>query len=94
LFDVAVFSSSVAMMKPDPRIYLLAAERLGVQPEDCLYVGDGASQELPGAARVGMNPVLLCIPEDEHINGVYQIDTEGWDGPMVSSLGEVLELLE
>jgi putative hydrolase of the HAD superfamily len=94
LFDVTVFSSLAGIMKPDPRIYLLAAEQLGVQPEDCLYVGDGASQELPGAARVGMNPVLLCVPEDEHINGVYQIDTGGWDGPRVSLLTEVLALVK
>jgi putative hydrolase of the HAD superfamily len=81
-------------MKPDPRIYYMATEQLGVQPEDCLYVGDGASQELPGAAKVGMNPVLLRVPEDESIDIVYQINTEGWDGPTVSSLTEVLALVE
>ncbi len=93
-FDATVFSSSAGIMKPDPRVYLLATEQLGIQPEDCLYVGDEASQELPGAAQVGMNPVLLCVPEDEHINGVYQIDTGGWDGPVVSSLAEILALAE
>ena len=93
-FDVTVFSSSAGMMKPDPRIYNLATGQLGVQPEDCLYVGDGASQELPGAAQVGMNPVLIRATEDESIDTVYQINTEGWDGPIVSSLIEVLALVK
>jgi putative hydrolase of the HAD superfamily len=57
LFDAALFSCSVKLKKPDPRIYNLAAERLGVRPEDCLYIGDGSSRELDGAA-VGMTPVL------------------------------------
>ncbi len=93
-FDVTVFSSSAGLRKPDPRIYLLATEQLGVKPEDCLFVGDGASQELPGARRVGMNPVLLSVPETESSETVYQIDTDAWDGPRISSLSEVLKFLE
>lgn len=41
-------------MKPDPAIYLLACRRLGVAPEDCVFVGDGGDRELEGAAAVGM----------------------------------------
>jgi putative hydrolase of the HAD superfamily len=93
-FEVTVFSSSAGMMKPDPRIYHLAIKQLEVCPEDCLYVGDGASQELPGAAQAGMNPVLIRAREDESIDSVYQIDTTGWHGPRVSSLTEVLALVE
>jgi putative hydrolase of the HAD superfamily len=36
-------------MKPDPRIFQLACKRLGLQPEDCLYVGDGGSNEFTAA---------------------------------------------
>ena len=57
--DVALFSCTVRLKKPDVRIYRLAAERLGVAAEHCLYVGNGGSQELPGARRAGMTPVLL-----------------------------------
>ena len=36
-----------------------AAKRLGVSPEECLYVGDGASQEQRGAHEAGMRTLLL-----------------------------------
>src|SRR4030042_3605401 len=59
LFDITVFSCTEGVKKPDPRIYNLAADRLGVEPEDCLYIGDGSSNELTGAGAVGMPPVLI-----------------------------------
>ncbi|HEY33126.1 MAG TPA: HAD family hydrolase [Dehalococcoidia bacterium] len=93
LIDVPVFSCVAGIKKPDPRIYLLATEQLGVQPEECLYVGDGSSQELSGAASVGMSPVLIRVPSDESIH-YYRIDAEDWDGPSVSSLSEVLKLVK
>lgn len=93
-FEVTVFSSSAGMAKPDPRIYHLAMKQLEVQPEDCLYVGDGASQELPGARQVGMDPVLIRVAETESRESVYRIDVEDWDGPRISSLTEVLALVE
>ncbi len=40
LFDDFVFSYEVRMTKPDPRIFALAAERLGVLPEECVLVDD------------------------------------------------------
>jgi len=58
-FDAALFSCHERLMKPDPRIYRLAADRLGVEPEATLYVGDGGSQEHQGANAVGMQTVLF-----------------------------------
>ena len=46
LIDHTVFSCREGITKPDPRIYLLACQKLGVSPEECVYVGDGSSQEL------------------------------------------------
>jgi FMN phosphatase YigB (HAD superfamily) len=54
LFDVEVFSCSCGLRKPDPRIYRLALDELGVAPPEALFVGDGANDELAGAERVGM----------------------------------------
>jgi len=54
LFDEAIFSCEVHLQKPDPAIYLLAAKRMGAAPEDCVFVGDGGSNELAGAKAVGM----------------------------------------
>jgi len=54
-----VFSCEVGLAKPDPAIYHLAAARLGVEPAECLFVGDGGSDELSGAGAAAMTPVLL-----------------------------------
>jgi putative hydrolase of the HAD superfamily len=57
-FDVTIFSYDVGLLKPDPRIFRLAVERLGVRADQCLYVGDGGHEELRGAGAVGMTTVL------------------------------------
>lgn len=95
LIDVTIFSCLVGMQKPDPHIYQLAAERLEVKPEKCLYIGDGDSDELTGALQVGMHPVLIRNPEEER-NDVYRTDFEGdnWHGPVILSLREVLNFLQ
>lgn len=58
-FDAALFSCHEGIMKPEPEIYRRAAARLGVPPDQCLYVGDGGSQEHEGASAVGMPTVLM-----------------------------------
>jgi len=68
--DATLYSSVVGIQKPDPRIYQLAAKQLAVEPEKCLYVGDGDSQELTGASQAGMHPVLIRDP-DEDSTDVY-----------------------
>jgi len=59
LFDTALFSCQEKLMKPDPQIYLRAAQNLGVPAEACLFVGDGGSREHAGARGAGMHTVLL-----------------------------------
>jgi putative hydrolase of the HAD superfamily len=92
LFDVAIFSCSVGMKKPDIRIYQLSAKQLEVKPQDCLYVGDGSSRELSGAMRAGMTPVLIRALDEP--NDAHQIEAENWDGPTISSLQDVLTLIK
>jgi putative hydrolase of the HAD superfamily len=53
-FDDVVFSYQVGCAKPEPKIYHLACQRLNVRPEQCIFVGDGGSDELTGASQVGM----------------------------------------
>ena len=93
LIDVSVFSCSVGLKKPDPRIYYLATSQLGVEAQNCLYVGDGSSQELTGASQVGMHPILIRVSDEESTNP-YRINAEEWDGPAISSLSEVLALVK
>ncbi len=93
MIDTPMFSCSVGIKKPDARIYLMAASQLGVNPKDCLYVGDGSSHELTGAQKVGMHPVLIRVPHEDGTQ-VYRVDEEEWHGPRISSLSEVLGMLE
>ncbi len=58
-FDVAVFSCHCGYAKPDIDIYHLAANQLGVEPQDCLFIGDGGSNEHEGSSNAGMYPMLL-----------------------------------
>ncbi|WP_282937905.1 HAD-IA family hydrolase [Paenibacillus sp. RC67] len=53
-FDEVVFSYETGYAKPDPEIYALACERLQVQPEEAVFVGDGGSRELEGAQACGI----------------------------------------
>jgi putative hydrolase of the HAD superfamily len=88
LVDHAVFSAAAGCMKPDARIYRLVCDGLGVDATECLFVGDGANDELRGAAAVGMTPVLLA--ED----GVARWDgLDAWEGARIRRIPEVLDLV-
>ncbi|MFD9478710.1 MULTISPECIES: HAD family hydrolase [Streptomyces] len=80
-FEVQVLSAEVGLMKPDPQIFRLAAQRLGVDCSQCLYVGDGNDNELAGAAESGMQAVLLDLGEGRE-----------WSGARITSLSDLLQL--
>lgn len=56
LFDAMVLSHETGLCKPEAAIYDLAAGKLEVSPEDCIFIGDGGSRELYGASQAGMYP--------------------------------------
>jgi putative hydrolase of the HAD superfamily len=93
LFDAAVFSCIEHVKKPDPAIYRIACERLGVTPRECLYVGDGSSRELTGARQAGMRPIHLR-PPGEDAEDVHRVDVDTWSGEAVRALTEVLALVQ
>lgn len=92
LLDVRVFSVQVGRCKPDPTLYLTACQRLGLAPGDCLYVGDGGSQELTGAEQAGMTAVRLAAP-DLATHLVFNAERD-WRGPTLGTLAEVLALVD
>jgi len=59
LIDTVISSADVGLHKPDPRIFELACERLGVAPADAAHVGDHMYADVIGAQAVGMTPVLI-----------------------------------
>jgi putative hydrolase of the HAD superfamily len=56
LFDAALISGELGMHKPEPEIYLLAAERIGAPPRACLFVDD-LRENCDGAEAVGMTAI-------------------------------------
>ncbi len=63
LFDAAVISGDVGMHKPQPEIYLLACERLEVEPADAVFVDD-LRENCAGAEAVGMTAILHRDPAE------------------------------
>lgn len=73
MFDGVVISGEVGLYKPQPEIFHLGAEKIGVPPEECLFVDD-LKENCDGAAAVGMTPILhrgadQTLPELERLLG-------------------------
>jgi epoxide hydrolase-like predicted phosphatase len=78
MFDAVVLSGREGVRKPEPEIYLLAARRLGVRPQTCVFVDD-VPVNVEGARAVGMAGVLhraaaITIPKLEGLLGVSLAD--------------------
>ena len=74
LFDGTVISGEVGMRKPAPQMYTLGAERVGLSPEECVFVDDLAFNLAP-AAELGMATVHhrdaeATVPELERLLGI------------------------
>jgi len=64
-FDLVIESSKEGVRKPDPRIYRLACERLGVEPVDVVYLDD-LGINLKPARALGMTTIKV-VSEDQAI---------------------------
>lgn len=74
LFDAIVISGEVGLHKPQPEIFLLGAERIGVAPAECVFVDD-LRENCAGAEAVGMTAILhrgpeRTLPELERLLGI------------------------
>jgi len=60
LFPCIVDSSCEGVMKPDPRIFQAALDRMGVRPDEAVFVGDNPGRDMVGAKGVGMPHIWLA----------------------------------
>jgi epoxide hydrolase-like predicted phosphatase len=85
LFDDVVISGEVGLHKPQPEIYLLACERLGVEPADAVFVDD-LRENCAGAESVGMTAVLHRDPAEtvSRVGDALGVDleSEAGEGPV------------
>lgn len=90
-FDAVCLSFDEGIQKPDPAIFERCIERLGVEADACLYVGDGGSNELEAAQRLGMQVVQAVWYLKEGINQPAQrkTDFEHIEKPM-----DIIELIK
>ncbi len=64
-FDTVVASLEEGVEKPDPRLFAIIRERLGVEPEEAWHVGDDPIDDVQGALGAGMRATLLDRGGDE-----------------------------
>lgn len=58
-FDVVVGIDTCDKAKPDKEIFLFALNKLGIHPEQALFVGDSVKNDYKGAEGVGMKPLII-----------------------------------
>jgi putative hydrolase of the HAD superfamily len=67
LFDTVICSAAVGMAKPDPAIYALAAERLGLAPEACVFIDD-LDRNVEAARAAGMSVVHYRVHHNDDLS--------------------------
>jgi putative hydrolase of the HAD superfamily len=70
MFEVIVDSSAVGMRKPDPRIYQMTLDQLGVAPDRSVFLDD-APGNIAAAKALGMAAILV---EDDHTGALAELD--------------------
>jgi HAD superfamily hydrolase (TIGR01549 family) len=89
-FDTVLLSCNVGTRKPDPSILLMAAERIGIQPERCAYVGDRPDRDVTAAINAGFGrTVILRDPQD---NSDLPQDAHFVPNHTINNLRELLDI--
>ena len=83
-FEFALAAGDFEVWKPDPAVFQHALQRMDVNPEQAIYVGDNYYADVIGSQQAGMQPVLL----DPH--GIFpEVDC-----PVIDAVSKLSELLE
>jgi putative hydrolase of the HAD superfamily len=64
-FRSIVLSSVLGRRKPDPEVYWEAARRIGVPPQNCVYVGDNPARDVVGTRNAGFGMIILLMDPNE-----------------------------
>ena len=83
--DFTVTSNEAGCDKPDPRIFMVALEKAGVNPDEAIYVGDQYHLDIVGARNAGITPLLI-----DRYDWFDDID----DCPRIKNLPEIIDYLE
>jgi putative hydrolase of the HAD superfamily len=84
-FEFSIYSSGVLYRKPHPSIFKLAANRLQLEEQEILYVGDDPLNDVAGAQKAGMQAVWVNRDDEKLPDGI-QPEFE------ISSLKDLLKI--
>jgi len=88
LFETTVVAGDdTPRVKPSKAPFLLAAERLGLSPQCCVYIGDNPETDVEGAKATGMTTILIK-------RRAYAVPLKGRDPPRASPTFQVRSLKE
>lgn len=90
-FDCVVVSEEAGFDKPEQKIFLMACDKLGVKPEECMYVGDRLDTDVLGANRVGMMSIRLLRGKYKEIKPTGLQDQPAYE---IKRMDEILEILK
>jgi putative hydrolase of the HAD superfamily len=60
LIDQRLYTSEIDWIKPHPQPFAMLADRLGVMPDGCVFVGDRPIDDIQGASAAGMRTVWIA----------------------------------
>jgi putative hydrolase of the HAD superfamily len=89
--EVTSFSCVTGIRKPAPEAYLVATRALQVDPTECIFVGDGGSNELTGAESLGMTTYRFT-PRNPEARTIVDPDLD-WNGLEIRDLAELTSIL-
>jgi putative hydrolase of the HAD superfamily len=80
-FDDIIVSGEHGFAKPDSRIFELSLKRLGVTPEEAVYIGDYYPNDIAGAIGANIQPIWICEDPEEQ---------KEYDGIRINRLKDIL----
>ncbi|MFH1403354.1 MAG: TIGR02253 family HAD-type hydrolase [Candidatus Altiarchaeota archaeon] len=88
-FDVVVVNSEGGRVKPDPTSLIEAAEKVGVDPSECMIVGDRLDRDILAGNRAGFTTVQL-------VKGHQSVPRDTQEEPdyMITELSGILEIIK
>ncbi len=89
-FSSVALSSVLGIRKPDPAIYLEAARRANVNPENCVYVGDNLKRDVTGTRKAGFGMVVIMISPEKLKNEMITEDNK--PDAIIYEFNELLDL--
>lgn len=82
-FDEIILSSEVDISKPDPEIFFMALEKLKIPGDKVLHIGDSIYDDVNGAKKAGLTPVLFD-----------PLNLFSFDGLKIKNLLELIEIVD